>query len=92
MTTAVTRNRIVRDVCRSAGWDPWFTYSDKRKTDRRVSFASAGWPVPQKMKNRILRGVKRKLKANNVPHNDVYWYPAESYRGPYDKLVIEVPL
>ena len=92
MTTAVTRNRLVRDVCERAGWTPWQTFSDKRKNDRRVSFMMNGWPVPASMKAKILKGVRRQLKANNIPHNSVYWYLADSYRGNYDKLVIEVPL
>lgn len=91
MTVTVREfNKRVRDICDKAGWGIYSTYNDKRKDNTiRRSFARTNWPVPQKMKDKIISNVKQYAEQVNFPVRDVRFIKSTGpCSGTYDKLVV----
>jgi hypothetical protein len=84
-------HKDVREACESAGWVVYNTYNDKHKDgSRRISYSRNGWPVPDKMKAKILANVKTLVKEHNID-GEVYWFDAYRHGyGDYDKLCVLV--
>lgn len=97
----ITFHKEVRTICSNNGWDVYSTYNDKGVTHRRVSYSRVpysrapysrdGWKVPEKVKVNIKQEVEQLLTKHGVT-GQVYWFKAQSYYGPYDKLCIKIPL
>ena len=83
-----TIHKIVKKAAIDNGWNIFDQRTDKRRKEHRISYWRNGWRVPEGMKDAIKSQVIRDLKQGNLPGR-VSWYEAISWRGPYDKLVID---
>ena len=80
-----TIHNIVKKVTRDHGWEVWDQRTDKRRTDRRISYWGGNRaPNKAEIKNQVIR----ELKQGNLPGR-VYWHKAVGSHGPYDKLVVD---
>ena len=82
---------IVQKISIEVGWckDLWY-HNDKLKQLRRLKFYMNGWEVPETMKQEMIDKVTKELNDNNIPFIKVEWIVSRSYRGPYDKFIVEV--
>jgi hypothetical protein len=91
MLTPRERNKQIKALLEKEGWQVRFFFSDKRAYGRRVKIMRNGWPVPNEMKERILNAMTYFLAINHLDKtHSVEWENHDSFRGPYDCLILRI--
>lgn len=81
ITTLVKSNERVME------WNPYFTFNDKLKNNRRkLKFMTNGWSVPEEWKIEIVEQLTKTFEDTNV--ESVKFRVGDGERGSYDYLEI----